>query len=73
MGPNYNGILGFAKNQIQNNPNVRNNPQFAEMIRAIENNDSVAGEQLARNLLSSYGVTQGQAVMMAQKFFNLPG
>lgn len=69
---NYNGILGFALSQIQNNPNVRNNPQFQEMIQAIENNDSQRGEAIANNILKNYGVTKEAALGRAVQMFNLP-
>lgn len=69
---NYNGILGFAISQIQSNPNVRNNPQFQEMIQAIENNDSQRGEAIANNILKNYGVTKEAALGRAVQMFNLP-
>lgn len=69
---NYNGILGFAIAQLQNNPNVRNNPQFQEMIQAIESNDSKRGEAIANNILRNYGVTKEEALGRAIQMFNLP-
>lgn len=72
MGKNYEGIRGFALSQIQNNPNVRNNPQFQEMIRAIENDDSEQGVAIANNILKNYGVAKGAALGRAVQMFNLP-
>lgn len=73
MSNNYKGIQGFAMNMIQNNPQLRNNPQFAQMIKAIESGDSAQGQQLAENILRNYGVTKEEAIGMAVKRFNLPG
>lgn len=72
MAGNYNGILGFAMKQLQDNPNVRSNPQFQQMIHAIESNDSKQGEAIANNILRNYGVTKEEALGRAINFFNLP-
>lgn len=62
---------GFALSMIRNNPNIANNPNAMEMVRVIEQNDSVKGEQLARNLCNTYGVTPQQGIDQARNFFNL--
>lgn len=69
MGQNYNGILGYARNAIDNTPEVKNNPQYAEMIAAIQNGDAEAGQKLANQILQQYGVTKGQALQRAFQFF----
>lgn len=66
---NYAGILGYAKNAINQTPEVKNNPQYADMIAAIQNNDVQAGERLANQILQQYGVTKGQALQRAFQFF----
>lgn len=69
MGQNYDGILGYARNAINNTPEVRNNPQYAEMIAAIQNGDAVAGQKLANQILQQQGLTKGQALQRAFQFF----
>lgn len=59
----------FAMNVLKNNPGIRNQPNAADMIQAIQNNDSARGEQLANNILNSMGMTKEQALQMAAKRF----
>lgn len=66
------GILGYARNMIQNNPNLRNNPDFAEMIDAIERGDAVKGQELANRTLQRNGVTKEQALSAAFRKFPFP-
>lgn len=70
---NYKGILGYAKNAIDNTPEVRDNPDYAEMIAAIQNGDSVNGQRLANQILQKYGVSKGQAIQRAFQFFGFNG
>lgn len=64
-------IREFALNLLDKNTNVQSNPMAKEMISAIRNNDATKGEQLANNILSSYGVSREDALAQAKKFFNL--
>lgn len=66
------GILGYGRSMIQNNPNLRNNPQFAEMIDAIERGDATKGQELAQQILQTNGVTKEQALSMAFRKFPFP-
>lgn len=59
----------FALQLIQRNPNITNNPNAQEMIRVIQNGDSARGEQIANNLISTYGVSRNQAMQQAANFF----
>lgn len=70
---NAKGILGYAKQKIANNPQVRNNPQFAQMIEAIEREDASQGQALANEILQRNGVTLEQALSVAFQKFNFPG
>lgn len=65
----YDGILGYAKNAINNTPEVRDNPQYKEMIAAIQSGDAQAGQRLANQILQQYGVSKGQALQRAFEFF----
>lgn len=68
----YRGILGYAQNAINSNPELRNNPQYQDMIRAIEQNDAQLGMQLANQILKQNGVSKGAAIQRAIQMFNLP-
>lgn len=64
--------VNFLLNQlIQNNPNIQQNPQAQAMIDVIKNNDQTKGEQIANNLLQTYGVSKEDALKRAQQFFKL--
>lgn len=69
MSNNYNGILGYARNAINNTPEVRYNPEYADMIAAIQNNDSKAGIALANKILQQHGMSKGQGLQRAFEFF----
>lgn len=65
------GIREFALQLIQSSPQVANNPQAQEMIRVIQENDSVRGQQIAQNLCNTYGVSKEEATNKAKNFFGL--
>lgn len=64
-------LMQFALGLIEKNPNVANNPMAKEMVSVIRNNDSQKGEQIANNLLQTYGVSRDDAIAQAKKMFNL--
>lgn len=66
------GILGYARSMIQSNPHLRNDPNFAAMIDAIERGDAKAGQQLAQQTLQQNGVTKEQALNIAFQRFPFP-
>lgn len=73
MANNYNGILGYARNAINSTPEVRDNPEYAEMIAAIQNGDAQAGQRLANQILQKNGVSKGQGLAKAFQFFGFSG
>lgn len=62
----------IALNLISRNPAVANNPQAQNLIGVIQNGDSKKGEEIARNLCNTYGVTPEQAFTQAKNFFGFP-
>ena len=61
-------------NQTPNNPRMNfvnrllaGNPHNA--LSAIQNGDDATGEQIARNLCESYGITPEEAYAQAMRFF----
>lgn len=67
-----NAIMNFAMNMIAKNPQIANNPQAQQLIDVIKSGDSQKGEQIARNICQSYGVTPEQALDQATGFFGIP-
>lgn len=59
----------IALNIIAGNPGVSGNPNAQHMIDVIRRGDSVQGEQIARNLCQTYGITPEQAVEQARRMF----
>lgn len=70
MGPN--NLMNFAINLLNHSPNVANNPQAQAMIQVLKTGDASRGEEIARNLCQTYGISPQQAVNQASTFFNLP-
>lgn len=70
--PNGFNPAQMAMNLINQNPNVAANPQAQELMQIIKSGDSARGEQMANNILSSYGITKEQGLSDAKKFFGLP-
>lgn len=51
----------FAMQMIQNNPQVMNNPMAKQYLEIIQNGDSAKGQEVANNILKTYGMTKDQA------------
>lgn len=62
----------MAISLISKNPSIANNPQAQNLISVIQNGDSKKGEEIARNLCNTYGVTPEQAFTQAKNFFGFP-
>lgn len=62
----------FAMQMIQNNPQVMNNPMAKEYLQIIQNGDSAKGQEVANNILKTYGLTKEQALGQAAQFFHIP-
>lgn len=61
----------FAMQMLQKNPNIAKNKKVASMINAIKNNDAAQGEEIANNILKSYGMTKEQALELAHQRFGI--
>lgn len=59
----------FALNLIANNPNVIQNDKQKHWVDVIKSGNSQEGEQLANNLLNTYGVRREDVPNIAQQFF----
>lgn len=65
------GIREFALQMLNNSPQLKNNPQAQEMMRVIQENDSVKGQQIAENLCNTYGMSKEEATNQAKRFFGM--
>ena len=64
-------MQAFALSLLNQNPNIANSPQAQAYMQVIQSGDAKRGEEIARNLCSTYGVTPDQALARAKQFFNL--
>lgn len=62
--------MQFLMAQIQQNPNLANNPQAQSYIQIIQSGDQKKGEEIAQNLLKSYGMTKEQGMAQVKRFFH---
>lgn len=62
--------MQFLMAQIQQNPNITNNPQAQSYIQIIQSGDQKKGEEIAQNLLKSYGMTKEQGMAQVKHFFH---
>ena len=60
----------LALNIIAGNPGISGNPNAQQMIDVIRRGDSAQGEQIARNMCQTYGITPEQAVEQARRMFH---
>lgn len=62
----------FAMSLLEHNPNIANNQQAQSFISVIKSGDAAKGEQIARNICQTMGVSPEQAEMQAKNFFHIP-
>lgn len=58
-------------NMVRSNPAIANNPQMQTYLDVIESGDSKRGEELANNLLKTYGMTREDAIAAAKAYFRI--
>lgn len=61
-------LKDFALQMLRSNPNFENNPMAQNAIQAIENGDNKTGEEIANNLLDSYGMTKEEGIAQATQW-----
>ena len=52
-------------------PVLSSNPNARSMLEVVQSGDASRGEQIANNLLKTYGVSKEDALAQAKRFFNL--
>jgi hypothetical protein len=66
------GPEDMFKRMLQQNPAVRNNPNNAPILNALERNDAQTGQQLAQNYVNTLGMDWNTALQQAKAFLGLP-
>ena len=66
-----NSITQAMIDRIKANPNIAGNPQALAYIEVLESGDSKRGQELANNLLETYGMTREDALKQAREFFRI--
>lgn len=62
--------MQFLQNAMQQNPNIANNPQAQNYMNILQSGDSQKGQQIAENLLKTYGMTKEQGLNQVRQFFH---
>ena len=63
----------FAMNFMSQNQNLPNNPLVQQYASLIQGGDAKRGEEVANNILKSYGISKEEGMQMAKQFFHIPG
>lgn len=66
------GLAQMAMNRISSDPNLQKNPQARAFIDIMQRGDIAQGQQMARNLCQSFGVSEQEALQQAKSFFRIP-
>ena len=62
--------MQFIQNAMRQNPNIANNPQAQNYLNILQSGDSQKGQQIAENLLKTYGMTKEQGLNQVRQFFH---
>ncbi len=71
MMPARNPVAAMI-NMIKANPAIADNPQAQSYLDVLESGDARKGEEVANNLLETYGMTKEEALAQAKRFFRIP-
>lgn len=63
--------MQFLQNAMRQNPNIANNPQAQNFLQILQSGDAQKGQQVAENLLKTYGMTKEQGVNQVHNFFHI--
>ena len=66
------GPEDILQRMLQQNPVVRNNPNNAPILNALEHRDAQSGQQLAQNYVNTLGMDWNTALQQAKAFLGLP-
>lgn len=63
--------MQFLQNAMRQNPNIANNPQAQNFLQILQSGDAQKGQQVAENLLKTYGITKEQGMNQVHNFFRI--
>lgn len=63
--------MQFLQNAMRQNPNIANNPQAQNFLQILQSGDAQKGQQVAENLLKTYGMTKEQGMNQVHSFFHI--
>ena len=63
--------MQFLQNAMRQNPNIANNPQAQNFLQILQSGDAQKGQQIAENILKSYGMTKEQGLNQVHSFFHI--
>jgi len=63
--------MQFLQNAMRQNPNIANNPQAQNFLQILQSGDVQKGQQVAENLLKTYGMTKEQGMNQVHNFFHI--
>lgn len=63
----------FAMNFMSQNRNLPNNPMIQQCTTLIQTANAERGEEMANNILKSYGISKEEGIRMAKQFFHISG
>lgn len=64
-------LMQFLQNAMRQNPNIANNPQAQNFLQILQSGDAQKGQQVAENLLKTYGMTKEQGMNQVHNFFHI--
>lgn len=64
--------MQFVTQMLSKNPNVVNNPIAQNYLSVLQSGDAKRGEEIANNILRTYGMTKEQALNQVKSYFHLP-
>lgn len=65
-------LAQMAMNRISSDPSFHNNPQAKAFVDIMQRGDIAQGQEMAKNLCQSYGVSEQEALQQAKSFFRIP-
>lgn len=65
-------LAQMAMNRISSDPSFCNNPQAKAFVDIMQRGDIAQGQEMAKNLCQSYGVSEQEALQQAKSFFRIP-
>lgn len=63
--------MQFLQNAMRQNPTIANNPQAQNFLQILQSGDAQKGQQVAENLLKTYGMTKEQGMNQVHNFFHI--